>query len=221
MQFLYLDNACKNDIYLKDENFKYIVKVRREKEGRILYVRNLKDDNIYTYTLMHIEKKSAFLKFVKVEHKPNKGKDFRLIWAVVDPKTVEKTLPSLNEMGVGGIDFVYTKFSQKNFKIDTERLNRILISSCEQCGRSDLMQFRIFNDLKSFMDENDDFCVLDFGGETFSKNENIKSVFIGCEGGFSDDEKKQFVGKKVLGFDSGFILKSQTAASAVVAKILL
>ncbi len=221
MQFLYLNEELKDEIVLKNENFKYIIKVRREKENSILHVRNLKDDNIYVYKLVNIEKKSAVLKLLKVENSPNKGSDFRLAWSIVDVKIVEKTLPMLNEMGVGGIDFVYTKFSQKNFKIDLDRLKRILISSCEQCGRSDLMDFKIYDDLSSYIDEHDDFYVLDFGGKSFEKDDSIKKVLIGCEGGFSEEERKLFDKNRVLGFDAKLILKSQSAACAVVSKLLL
>ncbi len=221
MQFLYLDEDLTKEIVLKNESFKYIIKVRRKKEGEILHVRNLKDDNLYTYKLKNIEKKSAVLEFLHVKKIPKKGGDFKLCWAVIDPKIIEKTLPMLNEMGVGGVDFIYTKFSQKNFKIDLSRLKRILISSCEQCGRSDLMSFKIYPNLKTYMEENSDFYVVDFGGKTFSKDDSIKKVLVGCEGGFSEDERLLFDKEKVLGFDSDLILRSQSAVCAVVSKLLL
>lgn len=221
MQFLYLKEASCKTIELVNEPFKYIVKARRMTQGDVLHVRNLQDENLYTYCLSNIQKRSALLSLQKVTKSEKKGSSFRLGWSVIDPKIIERTLPCLNEMGVGGIDFVYTEFSQKNFKIDLKRLKRILISSCEQCGRSDFMDLNVYEDLQSYFSDYSLAHVLDFGGKNFSYNKEIKQVLIGCEGGFSEKEREMFDTKKVLGLNSNLILKSQSAACAIATKVLL
>jgi len=65
-------------------------------------------------------------------------------WCIVDPKTVEKTVPTLNELGVVKISFLYCERSQKHFKIDLERLKRILTGECRTRfrGRTSAMRWR-------------------------------------------------------------------------------
>ena len=38
-------------------------------------------------------------------------------WCVIDPKTVEKYIASLNEIGVDKITFIYADYSQKISKL--------------------------------------------------------------------------------------------------------
>ncbi len=72
-------------------------------------------------------------------------------WCIIEPKVIEKTLPSINEMGVNSITFIYCKRSQKNFKLDLNRLKKILINSSQQCGRSSLMELNIIDNLEQFL----------------------------------------------------------------------
>ncbi len=46
-------------------------------------------------------------------------------------------------------------------------------------------------------------------------------MLLGCEGGFSNKERESFDKKRVVGFDSELILKSETAAISAVSKILI
>jgi 16S rRNA (uracil1498-N3)-methyltransferase len=63
--------------------------------------------------------------------------------------------------------------------------------------------------------------LLDFSNNNFSSDMKIDSIVIGCEGGFSKDERALFKNDKILGFDTSLILKSETAAIAIASKILL
>ncbi len=117
---------------------------------------------------------------------------------MVDTKIVEKALPALNEIGVSSITFIYCKRSQRNFKLDFKRLEKILISSSQQSGRDNLMNLNILNSLEEFIKIYPDAKILNF-----SKNqikENIKSIVIGCEGGFSSDEINLFNKEDIVGF---------------------
>lgn len=221
MQFLYSQEAKQEFIELKDERFKYLIKVRRHKQNSILHVRNLKDENLYRYTIQKVGRNSATLRLVNFTKSVKGAFDFSLAWAVVDPKTIQKSLCTLNQMGVKSIDFVYTKFSQKNFKLDFDKFKRILINSCEQCGRSEMMEFKVYDNLERFLNQNPQVYVLDFNGENFSNNTHIKKVLVGCEGGFTQEEKMMFNPDQILGLKSDLILTSQSAVYAVTAKILL
>ncbi|NPA60776.1 MAG: RsmE family RNA methyltransferase, partial [Epsilonproteobacteria bacterium] len=153
------------------------------------------------------------------EHIIEANRELNIGWCMVDTKIVEKALPALNEIGVSSITFIYCKRSQRNFKLDFKRLEKILINSSQQSGRDNLMNLNILNSLEEFIKIYPDAKILNF-----SKNqikENIKSIVIGCEGGFSSDEINLFNKEDIVGFKTSQILKSQTAVCAVASKILL
>ncbi len=219
MQFLYHPDTS-DTIVLSGEAHKYLFKVRRIKKDETLKIRNLKDDYIYNYKIKEINKKEAVLILDKKELKPNKPtKFFHLAWCIIDPKNIEKTLPSLNEMGVAKISFVYCDFSQKNFKLKIDRLKKILINSNQQCGRSDLMEIEIINSSKEFFEKYENFTAIDFDGEKIKCDKKYKNPFlVGPEGGFSEKERAFF--KEKIKFES-FILRSESAVCAISCKILL
>ena len=221
MNFLYVDKDLSDELELSTKEYRHIFKVRRIKKGERLNIRNLRDDFLYTYTIETIDKKNALLKLedkrvLKIEPK----KPLHVSWCVVDPKTIEKTLPFLNEFGVSKISFVYCDFSQKNFKIDLERLKRILINSSQQCGRSSLMEIEIVNSLKELIDRYPDIKIIDFGGKNLTCKEKFDSFLVGCEGGFSKAEREIFKNNQIVGLDFPTILRSESAVLYVTSAIL-
>lgn len=175
MQFSYVKVAGENPLSLNIKEYAHIFKVRRIKSGAILKLRNLEDEYIYEYSIKDINKKEARLELVKRYIKQKNSKRYIHIgWCVVEPKTVEKTIAMLNEMGVEKISFVYADFSQKNFKFDEARLQRILINSCEQCGRDDLMKVEFIKSVQDFLNRYPQTTIIDFSDKELSENEEIK-----------------------------------------------
>ena len=218
MEFLYYPTPS-NSITLTGDEHKYLFKVRRIKKDEIIKIRNLKDDYLYYYKIDKINKKEALLSLVKKELKPNRPKKFfHLAWCVIEPKNIEKTLPTLNEIGVSKITFIYCDYSQKNFKLKLDRIEKILINSNQQCGRSDLMKIEILSSSDEFFKKYPKFIALDFDGEEIECKEYNKIFLIGPEGGFSEREREKFKEKVKL---KGFILRSESAACSISAKILL
>jgi len=219
MQFLYYSNPT-NQLILSGEEHKYLFKVRRIKANETVKIRNLKDDYLYIYEIKSINKKEAILSLKEKRLLPNKPKNFlHIAWCIIDPKNIEKSLPSLNEIGVSKISFIYCDFSQKNFKIKPDRIEKILINSSQQCGRSDLMEIEIINSSSEFFEKYPNFTTLDFNGEYLECNKNYHlPFFIGPEGGFSDKEREKF--KEIVKL-KGFILRSESAVCAVASKVLL
>lgn len=223
MQFIYDKNAKNELLKIEDENYNYIVKARRHKLDDILDFRNLEDDFLYSYKISQIDKKSLFLNLLKKEEKIiENSKKIHLAWCVVDPKTIYENISSLNELGVDKITFVYSDFSQKNFKINFEKLEKILINSSSQCGRSSIIKFDIYKNIDTFIKDNPDTYFLDFSQTSIdSKVLDIKTLMIGTEGGFSKRERELFNKNFVIGFSSNLILKSQTAIISATSKIIL
>ncbi len=194
MQFTYDENAGNSSLIIKDDVYKYLIKARRHKIGDKIYFRNLKDNFIYLYKLTDISKKDASFTLLSSEEKIVKNpKKLHLAWCVIDPKSIEKNIASLNELGVDKITFIYSDFSQKNFKPNFQKLEKILINSSSQCGRSDIIKLDICDSLEKFMSLYDDVYFLDFSQDLLEyKKDDINTIVIGCEGGFSQDEKDSF-----------------------------
>ncbi|MDR1976155.1 MAG: 16S rRNA (uracil(1498)-N(3))-methyltransferase [Campylobacteraceae bacterium] len=223
MQFLYHEKAGEESIVIEGESFTHLFKSRRSSAKKQLFVRNLRDDFLYTYEIKAINRHDAQCVLGEKNILPKKApKPLQIAWSLVDPKTVEKTLPFLNEIGVQKIIFVYTKFSQRSFKLDIKRLKRIVINSCEQCGRYDMMEFEIVDSLWSFIEKYSRFGVVDFSPNRLCDIKNLPDIWlVGCEGGFSDEERELLKTYPTVGFESENILKSESAVVAIAAKILL
>ena len=225
MQFVFDDNASNEVLEIKDDNYKYIIKARRHKIGDKISFRNLRDNFLYEYEIFDIGKKSASCRLVSsVETIIENETSLNLVWCIVDPKTVEKSIASLNELGLEKITFIYCEYSQKNFKINIEKLNKILINSSSQCGRSSIIKLEVYeNSLNDYLKDNSEGTYfLDFSSNDITNNKShIKNLVLGCEGGFSNIERKLICDDKKVGFKSNLILKSETAAISAVSKILI
>jgi 16S rRNA (uracil1498-N3)-methyltransferase len=221
MQFSYDSQAGSDSLNIKDEVYKYLIKARRHRVDEIIPFRNLNDNFIYSYKILSISKRDAFLQLVSKEEKiVENSNNLHLIWCMVDPKTIEKYIASLNELGVSKITFVYCEYSQKNFSINIEKLNKILINSSCQCGRSSLMNLDVKDTIEDLIDE--DTYFLDFSKTLLDdKKTQIKKLVVGCEGGFSSFEREKFNKDKTVGFDTNLILRSETAIISASSKILI
>ena len=221
--YILLDEASKENLTLKGDTHKYLIKVRRHEVGNIIFFRNR--DNIeilYKYEIVDVDSRSLDIKLISSEvSKIESEKKLHIAWCVIDSKSIEKVLPSLSEIGVDRISFIGCDRSQKNFKIDFKRFNRILEASMQQCGRSSYIKFDQFKNVEAFIDEFPDTKVFDFCDKTLDNYSNFATVLIGCEGGFSLQEKEFLKKQDVFRLDTPMILRSESAVMAVASKILL
>ncbi|MBA1421562.1 MAG: 16S rRNA (uracil(1498)-N(3))-methyltransferase [Epsilonproteobacteria bacterium] len=222
MLYLYHSEAGTPQLSLEGDDHRYIFKVRRHKEGDTLYLRNLEDGLLHRYLITFMDKRSSNLTLqessileIKAKHSLHIG------WCVIDPKSVEKVLPSLNEMGVEKITFIYCKRSQKSFKLDFKRLEKILLNSSQQSGRSQMMQLETAEDLPQFLEKYPHSKMLNFSENNFIGTTTVDTIVIGCEGGFHEDEVALFKTEDIVGFDTPLVLKSESAVCAVASKLLL
>ena len=222
MLYLYHKEAGKPQLSLTGDEHRYIFKVRRHKVDDTLYMRNLEDGLLHRYMITAIDKRSVMLELQESQVLEVKAKkSLHIGWCIIDPKSIEKVITSLNEMGVEKITFIYCKRSQKSFKVDFKRLKKILLNSSQQSGRSEMMKLEMAEDLKSFLTQNPQSMMLNFSENKLGSQSNIDTIVIGCEGGFHEDEAAQFAAEKIIGLDTLLVLKSESAVCAVSAKILL
>jgi len=222
MLYLYHKEAGQSQLTLLGDEHRYIFKVRRHKVDDTLYLRNLEDGLLHRYLITYLDKRSVNLELQESQTLEIKAKiPLHIGWCIIDPKNIEKVLPSLNEMGVEKITFIYCKRSQKSFKVDFKRLEKILLNSSQQSGRSEMMQLEMAESLDAFITENPQSYLLNFSEDTLTSEISIDTIVVGCEGGVTEDEVALFSPERVIGFDTPLVLKSESAVCAVAAKILL
>lgn len=134
-----------------------------------------------------------------------------IIQAIIDE--FDKVLPALNELFVEKITLFYADFSQKNIRVNLERLEAILISSSMQCGRLRKMEIEILGSLDCVVEKYSDAVALDF----VPKARNLcdfKRFIIGPEGGFSPRERELLNARKIAisGINHPLILRAKTTS---------
>lgn len=223
MIYFFSEDAGVQNLNIKADMFKYLVKVRRHSLGDTLQVRSKEDvQTLHLYKVsaieprvMHLELLSSTLQEVK------SSKELHIAWCIIDSKSVEKVLASLCEIGVSRISFIGCDRSQKNFKQDFKRYERIVEASMQQSGRTDFMSFDTYKSVANFIEEFPDTKVFDFTEKTLDAQCSFSRVLIGCEGGFSPTEKELLKSQEVFRLNSPMVLRSESAVVAVASKILL
>ena len=223
MVYLFHEDAGEEHLKIKGEDFKYLIKVRRHSVDDEVAFRSKGDiKTLHMYRLSEIESRSAAFELVSSTVFETKAKqELHVGWCVIDNKSVEKVLPSLNELGVNKISFIYCERSQKNFKPDFKRYERIVEASMQQSGRTSFLEFDTYKNIESFVSKFKDVKVFDFCENILEDGSDFGSVLIGCEGGFSPREKEFLANQEVFRLDTPMILRSETATVAVASKILL
>lgn len=203
--------------------FHHIFNVRRKnaqnalENGEIFDFANLRDSAIHRYKIMAVNKKSAEFMLVDSAHIRQDSPKTHIIQAVISD--FDKILPFLNELFVEKISLFYADFSQRNIKVNLERLDSILISSSMQCGRLSKMQIEVFNSLDEVISAYSDLVALDFGAKCEDLR-NLNRFIIGAEGGFSQRERKMFVDSKIrtTSLNHSLILRAQSASIFVASQ---
>jgi 16S rRNA (uracil1498-N3)-methyltransferase len=221
MRYLYSEYAGGDTIKLISDEYHYLAKVRRVKVSERVFLRNLKDNYLYIYKILRIDRKSILLKLIeKRESIALSKRKLHIGWCVIDTKNIQKSLPYLNEIGVDRVTFIYCQRTQKSYKINMERLHKILISSSQQCGRSTIMKLDTSKNLHHFLEDNPNAYLLDFGGKKIDSSMSLESIVVGAEGGFSQVERELFK-ERLVGFDTELTLQSHSAVVSVASILLL
>ncbi len=221
MQYTYHKDSRSDIIEIEAELHKYLFKVRRHDINEDLYFRNLEDKNIYSYKVQNIDRRKTILSLQGFEEKViEPKKELHRGWCKIDPKSIEKVIASLNELGVTKITFINCEFSQRKYTINYDKLEKLLINSSQQSGRSSIIELDEIECLDKFIENNPDTYMFNFSENLIDdKKDEIKTIIIGCEGGFSVDEVSTFNTDKIVGIDSNLILRSETGVITIASKI--
>ena len=216
MQFTYHINSGDPSLIIEGELYKYLFKVRREKKDRFFF-RNLEDKNLYEYGTASIDRRKAIFNLISQKELIIEPKKYLHIgWCIIDPKSIEKVIASLNELGVAKITFFYCQYSQKKYKINKEKLTKLLINSSQQSGRSSIIKLDFLDNLDEFLTKNKNSYILNFSNNLLKDlKKDIDTIVVGCEGGFSPSELENISDDRIVGIDSNLILRSETATMYV------
>jgi len=222
MQFVYHQDSGVDILTINDQLHKYIFKVRRHDSSKPLFFRNLIDDILYKYEVISINKKNTTLKLIESkELKIALSQKLHIGWCKIDFKSIEKVIASLNELGVDKITFIDCQYSQKQYKINFDKLHTLLTNSSSQSGRSDIIKLEVVESLDKFLELYPDSYMFNFSSNNITNYiDKIDTIVVGCEGGFSDDEIAKFSPSKIVGVDNPLILRSETAVLTVASKLL-
>ena len=223
MQYLHHSDAGAPQLTLEGGAHRYLFKVRRHRAGELVYLRTGDDDILYRYRITSLDKKTAHLTLEEQSILPIIApKALHIGWCQIDPKNIEKVLPMLNEMGIASITFFPCARSQQHFKPDFARMEKILLNSSQQCGRSRKMRLEQAESLEVFLASNPEASLLHFSEQTLPCNISIPlTIVIGAEGGLTEEETTMFTPEKIVGLGTPMILRSESAAVAAAARVLL
>ncbi len=176
--------------------------------------------------IVELSKKDEKAKLVLDEVKSpivNSKSKVYLALSILKGEHTDMVVEKATELGVSGIILVLTDRVVKK-GVNLERLQKIAIEASEQCGRVDVPEIKTEDSLESLLDSNeyDKKVILDMDGE---KLQNISGekvlLFIGPEGGWSDDERSMFKNKGVIVASIGEnVLRAETAAIVGVASFI-
>jgi 16S rRNA (uracil1498-N3)-methyltransferase len=222
LQFTYHKDSSSDVLKIDGDLHNYLFKVRRHDKDKNIFFRNLTDDFIYEYEVEFLDKRSTTLRLVGKESKILKPKkQLHIGWCKIDFKNIEKVIASLNEIGVSRITFIDCEYSQRNTTINVEKLEKLLHNSSSQSGRSDIIKIDYIKNLDEFIKANPDSYMFNFSQNNISDHrDDIKTIVLGCEGGFSQNEISKFKPNKIVGVDSNIIMRSETAIINIASKIL-
>lgn len=224
MQFIYHSNAKDEEIVLDGKQFKHVFVSRRHKKDDVLRLQNLKDEFAYFYKVEGLDKKSAELILVDKQKIDLVYQEKSVALAVIDPKDLKEAVRALAQMGQKKFIFFYAQRSQKNYKIDAEKLKEIIIHSYELAGVGVYPEIKIYKNLQNLLENEKDknIFMLDFNGKTF--DEKIKAqidiLLVGPEGGFTEKERNLFK-NKIVSFSIPITLSAKIASVSAGAKLFL
>ena len=183
----------------------------------------------YACKVKEIKKDKTLLELLSTTENTGESKiSVTLYLSVIKQDRFELAVQKATELGVKKIVPVYSTFTQRNVSLNYDRLNKIAISACEQCGRSQLPTIEQSLDFDELLDRVKNTYMIfpwerEMHGRMKDAIDNSKtdvSVFVGPEGGITEEEKIKLteMGAKSVTLGTR-ILRAETAAIAALSVI--
>jgi 16S rRNA (uracil1498-N3)-methyltransferase len=189
------------------------------------------DGNDITYSIQDINSKESKLLRTKLSPSYIPTKNITLYLSLIKKDNFELVVQKATELGVTKIVPIISERSEKK-NLNEDRLHKITIEASEQCGRGDIPvihQIIKLSDAINLKRENECVLLMQMGGisindvickETYTSNDI--SVFIGPEGGWSEQEETIFRDNGAIAISLGkTVLRAETAAIAAISILQL
>lgn len=203
--------------------------VLRYKAGDVLNVFN---ENIgeWEIEIKDIHKKVIHFLYkrqVKIEPaKEVQAKKTVLYMSIIKNSNFDLVIEKAVELGATEVIPVLTERTVKT-KLNMDRLRKIALEATEQCGRIDLMKVGEITVLHDAIAQSRLYSEQVFFGHINDANMNHPDVskssalFIGPEGGWSEEEVGLFIKENILPISLGqYVLRAETAAIVGISKII-
>ncbi len=172
----------------------------------------------------------ATLEIVSKKKKPKPARFLGLAVSLLKKENTELVIQKATELGVSFIQPIISERSEKK-NLNIERAKKIIIESAEQSGRGDLVVINepvklteflegpIPKDFQNVLALHPEGLLLD---REVLDREGSTLVFLGPEGGFSEEEIGFFKSKNIEIYSLGpLVLRGETASMAVSTLFLL
>lgn len=209
-----------NDLRLKNQ----WLKVLRYRQGdQLVLFDGIRTERLYK--IAEIEPNGGLrLELVTEFERKLPDRQTYLFFSLLKKDKNEWVLQKCTELGVTNFVPILADRSEKT-GFNKERAEKIVIEAAEQCGRSDIPDIRepitLDNAVKAYKDS----VQLMVCDETLEQNEQLSEspvgIFIGPEGGWTDEELRIFESSNVGHLHLGKLtLRAETAAVAAVTKLV-
>jgi 16S rRNA (uracil1498-N3)-methyltransferase len=225
-RFYVADVELKQDFWLHDEALlRQWNKVLRFRPGQQVVLFDGKSTD-RLYEIAELSQTEAHLKLKTELARKLPGRHVYLFWSLLKKDNNDLVLQKCTELGVTNfVPIISQRAIRKDFNI--ERAKKIVIEASEQCGRSDIPAVREPIRLQTAIDEYKNKIQLIVCDEKGSADDGAAvqtdgpaGVFIGPEGGWSEDENKLFNDNGFLHLSiHDFTLRAETAAIKAVARL--
>ena len=221
---LFIQNIDPNNIKIIDDQHHYLANVLRIKNDDEVFIFNEQGEWQCRVAIVH--KKYIMLQIQKQIEKNDKLLDITVCIPLIKPDTMSRMIRQSVEIGVKKIIIFNARYSSVRH-INLDKIRVIAIEALEQCGGILLPKIIFCDNLQEAFIECEGI-ILYANEKTIQNGEKNKipknietSMFIGPEGGFSDEEINFLSNQKdAISVNLGHrILRSDTALISLINKV--
>lgn len=214
----YLQQSLGEDFELVDKELVFQIKnVLRKKEGDSVTIFSGSGYD-FLYEIEKFGEKNIKLSFKEKKESILPKKNITLYLSIIKKDNFELVLQKAVELGVKKVVGIISSRSEKK-DLNMERLEKIKKEALEQSGRGDdvvISPIISLEEALNGLDSNDVNISFSLNGESLgsfkSENKNI-NLFVGPEGGWTEEEEKMFKEKGVKGIAlTETTLRAETAS---------
>ncbi|MCB5230820.1 MAG: RsmE family RNA methyltransferase [Candidatus Cloacimonas sp.] len=235
MPCFYLPEMSQDSTYLtvESEEYHHIINVYRKRKGDEILITNGKGI-LGKAIIEEIGKKALKVRILNQDVSNKKGRHIAAAFSLLKNKNDNLIVEKLTELGVDEFfPFVAQRSVRQKGENTEERFQKTAIAAIKQCDNPFLPQINRVKELSSLLEHLTEqgyavFVALERDTEVYlpqligSPYPEKIVVFIGSEGGFTDEEVELFQSKNVNCFTiCSNILRAETAAIAAVSQLIL